>query len=40
MGLIAYPLVKVFQGKVQETTVGMWILAGIFVLRYIFVNGG
>ncbi|MEM7062147.1 MAG: NCS2 family permease [Cyanobacteria bacterium P01_B01_bin.77] len=38
MGLIAYPLVKAFQGKVNETTVGMWILAIIFILRYIFVT--
>ena len=36
MGLIAYPLVKAFQGKVRETTVGMWILAVIFILRYVF----
>ncbi|MEM9486051.1 MAG: NCS2 family permease [Cyanobacteria bacterium P01_F01_bin.116] len=40
MGLIAYPLVKAFQGKVNETTIGMWILAAIFILRYIFVAGG
>ncbi len=40
MGLIAYPLVKAFQGKVGETTVGMWVLASIFVLRYIFVSAG
>ena len=40
MGLIAYPLVKAFQGKARETTIGMWILAAIFILRYIFVAGG
>ncbi len=40
MGLIAYPLVKAFQGKAQETTLGMWILAAIFILRYVFVAGG
>jgi AGZA family xanthine/uracil permease-like MFS transporter len=37
MGLIAYPLVKAFQGKAGETSIGMWILAGIFILRYLFV---
>ncbi len=37
MGLIAYPLVKAFQGKTSQVTIGMWILAGIFLLRYIFV---
>jgi AGZA family xanthine/uracil permease-like MFS transporter len=36
MGLIAYPLVKTFQGKVKETTIGMWVLAAIFILRYLF----
>lgn len=40
VGLIAYPLVKAFQGKIGETTVGMWILASIFLLRYIFVSAG
>ncbi|WP_313887343.1 NCS2 family permease [Nodosilinea sp. LEGE 07088] len=38
MGLIAYPLVKAFQGKTSETTIGMWILASIFLLRYIFIS--
>ena len=37
MGLIAYPVVKAFQGKVSDTSIGMWILAAIFVLRYVFV---
>ncbi|HEY9880756.1 MAG TPA: NCS2 family permease [Leptolyngbyaceae cyanobacterium] len=36
MGLIAYPLVKAFQGKLNQTTIGMWILAAVFILRYIF----
>ena len=34
MGLITFPLIKAFQGKSQETTVGMWILAVIFILRF------
>jgi AGZA family xanthine/uracil permease-like MFS transporter len=37
MGLIAYPVVKAFQGKASETSLGMWILAAIFILRYVFV---
>ena len=37
MGLIAYPAIKAFQGKAGETTIGMWILAAIFLLRYIFI---
>ena len=40
MGLIAFPLIKAFQGKTSETSIGMWILAAIFLLRYIFVVGG
>ncbi|TVQ08542.1 MAG: NCS2 family permease [Leptolyngbya sp. DLM2.Bin27] len=40
MGLIAYPLVKAFQGKLSDTSIGMWILAVVFLLRYIFVAGG
>lgn len=40
MGLIAYPLIKAFQGKTSQTSIGMWILAAIFLLRYIFIAGG
>lgn len=39
MGLIAFPLIKAIQGKINQTSVGMWILAAIFLLRYIFVAG-
>ncbi|MEO1519200.1 MAG: NCS2 family permease [Cyanobacteria bacterium J06633_2] len=35
MGLITFPLIKAFQGKSHETTVGMWILAVIFILRFV-----
>jgi adenine/guanine/hypoxanthine permease len=40
MGLIAYPLIKAFQGKLSDTTIGMWVLAAIFILRYLFAAGG
>lgn len=36
VGLILYPLVKSFQGKPREVTIGMWILAAIFLARYAF----
>ncbi|ASC70958.1 Guanine/hypoxanthine permease PbuG [Halomicronema hongdechloris C2206] len=36
MGLIAYPLLKLVQGKGRDTSLGMWILAIIFILRYLF----
>ncbi|MEM7769155.1 MAG: NCS2 family permease [Cyanobacteria bacterium P01_A01_bin.37] len=35
MGLITFPLIKAFQGKSHETTIGMWILAVIFILRFV-----
>ncbi|NJL00285.1 MAG: NCS2 family permease [Spirulinaceae cyanobacterium SM2_1_0] len=35
MGLIAYPLVRTFQGRAGELKIGMWILAAVFVLRYL-----
>jgi AGZA family xanthine/uracil permease-like MFS transporter len=38
IGFIAYPLVKSFQGKAHEVSVGTWIIASVFVLRYIFMT--
>jgi adenine/guanine/hypoxanthine permease len=35
VGFITYPLIKTFQGKAQETTPALWILASVFVLRFI-----
>ncbi|MFK8183127.1 MAG: NCS2 family permease [Phormidesmis sp.] len=34
MGLIAYPLIKLFQGKGNEVSIGLWILAVVFIARY------
>ena len=34
-GLITFPLLKLFQGKVQETTNLMWILALVFILKFV-----
>ncbi|MDE5094365.1 MAG: NCS2 family permease [Trichodesmium sp. St11_bin5] len=34
-GLITFPLLKTFQGKPQETTSVMWILALVFILRFL-----
>ena len=33
-GLITFPLLKTFQGKTQETTIAMWILALVFILKF------
>lgn len=35
IGLITYPLIKGFQGKGNEVAIAVWVLAGIFVLRFI-----
>ena len=36
-GFITYPLIKTFQGKVHETSPAVWIMAGIFVLRFVMM---
>lgn len=38
IGFIAYPLVKAFQGKAQEVSLGTWIIAGVFVGRFVFMT--
>ncbi|HEY9845330.1 MAG TPA: NCS2 family permease, partial [Candidatus Caenarcaniphilales bacterium] len=35
VGFITYPLIKAFQGKAHELTLAMWILAGVFILRFV-----
>lgn len=37
-GIIAYPLLKTFQGKQGEVPLVTWILAAIFVARYAFMT--
>ena len=36
MGLIAYPIIKLFQGKGRDVSWGLWILAAVFMARYAF----
>jgi AGZA family xanthine/uracil permease-like MFS transporter len=36
-GIVSFPLVKLFTGRVDETRVGHWLLAGAFVV-YFFVR--
>lgn len=38
IGLIAYPLLKAFKGKFSDVPVVTWILAVIFVARFIFMT--
>lgn len=37
VGFISYPLLKAFQGKAHEIDVAVWILAAIFLLRFVFL---
>ncbi|WP_442957390.1 NCS2 family permease [Phormidium sp. CCY1219] len=37
VGLMTYPAIKAFQGKARETTATQWILAAIFLLRFIYM---
>ena len=38
IGFITYPLLKAFQGKGHEVSLGTWIIAGIFVIRFVFMT--
>lgn len=40
VGFITYPLLKAFQGKAHEITLSMWILAGVFALRFVQLGLG
>ena len=39
-GFVAYPVVKVFQGRAREVSTAMWVLAGIFVARFVLMGLG
>ncbi len=36
-GFVSYPIVKAFQGKANEVPKGTWIIAGIFIARFVFM---
>jgi AGZA family xanthine/uracil permease-like MFS transporter len=38
IGFISYALIKMFEGKAREVPLGTWIIAGIFVARFIFMT--
>lgn len=38
IGFITYPLVKLFQGKGREVPLPTWIIAGVFVARFVFMT--
>lgn len=37
VGFITYPILKTFQGKAHETDLTIWILAAVFLLRFVFL---
>ncbi len=37
VGFISYPILKAVQGKAHETDVTVWILAAVFLLRFVFL---
>jgi AGZA family xanthine/uracil permease-like MFS transporter len=37
LGLISYPLMKIFAGRFSEVPLVTWILAAIFLLRFVFM---
>lgn len=40
VGFIAYPLIKAFQGKSHEVSTAVWILAAVFLLRFVLLATG
>jgi AGZA family xanthine/uracil permease-like MFS transporter len=38
MGFIAYPVIKIFSGRMKEASWLIIVVALLFVLRYLFVN--
>ena len=40
VGLIFYPIVKVFTGKAKEVSPLVYILAALFIIRFVLVVGG
>ena len=40
VGFITYPLIKSFQGKAHEVGISIWVLAAIFVFRFVLLGLG
>ncbi|MGG6297436.1 NCS2 family permease [Leptolyngbya sp. AN02str] len=37
-GIITYPIVKAFQGRASDVPIATWVLAAIFLARYLFIT--
>ena len=40
VGFIAYPIIKAFQGKAHEVSKAVWILAFVFLVRFVLLGAG
>ena len=38
LGLISYTVVKIASGKVREVNLLVWVLTGLFLLRYVYLG--
>ena len=38
VGFISYPILKAVRGKAHETNITVWILAAVFLLRFVFLG--
>lgn len=38
VGFISYPIIKAAQGKAHEVSIGTWVIAGVFVFRFVFMT--
>lgn len=38
VGFITYPIAKALQGKAHEVTIATWILAAVFIARFVFMT--
>ena len=36
-GMISYPIIKILSGKAREVSLLMYILAGLFIIKYVFL---
>lgn len=38
IGFIVYPFAKAFQGRAREVSIATWLLAGLFIARFVFMT--
>jgi AGZA family xanthine/uracil permease-like MFS transporter len=40
MGMLSFTFLKLFSGRAKEISPLIWVLSGLFILRYIFLGSG